>query len=516
MKSSGVAEPTWSVGELAERFGLETHVLRYWEDVGLLAPARDGAGRRRYGSDDVVRVATILSSKVAGMSLEQIQVLLDAGGHDTGAAERHRVLADHLAELDRRQAEIDRSRHMTEHAPAVPRARAGPRRRDPHLARRAPRAARARRPRGGGRVTARATPRELGVVVGDLPTGASNALTDVPGVRVGHTTLHAGERLHTGVTAVVPDSLGAGPGRRRALPCGLFVGNGFGKLVGATQLEQLGELETPVVLTATLSAFRAADALVTHVLAQPGHEETRTLNPVVGETNDGFLSDIRARPITEAHVLAALGGATSGPVAQGCVGAGAGTCALGYKGGIGTSSRRVDVAGETRTVGALVQSNFSGTLTVRGVPLPAAELLADLADLADLAEPGGTGEVLDGNSCMIVVATDAPLDARRLERVARRAVFAMSRVGSDFAQGSGDYAIAFTTADPGAPVVPDDALDPVFRAVMDAVEEALLASVFTATTTVGHRGTQRGLPVDRALERLRAAGVATTRSDRRG
>ncbi|MGF0116291.1 P1 family peptidase [Promicromonospora sp. Marseille-Q5078] len=351
-------------------------------------------------------------------------------------------------------------------------------------------------------MTARATPRELGVVVGDLPTGAANALTDVPGVRVGHTTMHEGARLHTGVTAVVPDALGAGPGQRRSLPCGLFVGNGFGKLVGATQLEQLGELETPVVLTATLSAFRAADALVTHVLAQPGHEEVRTLNPVVGETNDGFLSDIRARPITEAHVLAALDGAASGPVAQGCVGAGAGTSALGYKGGIGTSSRRVEVAGETRTVGALVQSNFSGTLTVRGVPLPAAELLADLA------EPGGTGEgeATDGNSCMIVVATDVPLDARRLERVARRAVFAMARVGSDFAQGSGDYAIAFTTADPGAGLVPDGALDPLFRAVMDAVEEALLASVFTATTTVGHRGTRHGLPVDRALERLRAAG----------
>lgn len=344
---------------------------------------------------------------------------------------------------------------------------------------------------------ARPGPRELGVVVGDLPTGPVNAITDVAGVRVGHTTLHEGERLHTGVTAVVPDALGAGPGQRRALPCGLFVGNGYGKLVGATQLEQLGAIETPVLLTATLSAFRAADALVTHVLAWPGYEDVRTLNPVVGETNDGYLSDIRARPITEAHVLAALDGATSGPVAQGCVGAGAGTSALGYKGGIGTSSRRVDVAGVTRTVGALVQSNFSGTLTVRGVPLPAAELLDGLAP----------GPVPDGNSCMIVVATDVPLDARRLERVARRAVFAMGRVGSDFAHGSGDYGLAFTTADPADRLAPDDALDPLFAAATDAVEEALLASVLTATTTVGHRGTRYALPHDRALDRLAAAGV---------
>ncbi|SKC78324.1 P1 family peptidase [Krasilnikoviella flava] len=355
-------------------------------------------------------------------------------------------------------------------------------------------------PEGPG---ARPGPRELGVVVGGLPTGPANAITDVTGVRVGHTTLHEGERLHTGVTAVVPDALGAGPGQRRTLPCGLFVGNGYGKLVGATQLEQLGAIETPVLLTATLSAFRAADALVTHVLGWPGYEDVRTLNPVVGETNDGYLSDIRARPITEAHVLAALAGATPGPVEQGCVGAGAGTVALGYKGGIGTSSRLVEVAGVTRTVGALVQSNFSGTLTVRGVLLPAAEVLGYPPAPAP-----------DGNSCMIVVATDAPLDARRLERVARRAVIAMDRVGSDFAHGSGDYGLALSTADPAEPLVPDDALDPVFAAVMDAVEEALLASVFTAVTTVGHRGSRAGVPHERVRERLRAAGWSPGRTAR--
>ncbi len=339
--------------------------------------------------------------------------------------------------------------------------------------------------------------RDLGIVVGPLATGPLNAITDVPGVRVGHTTIVDAPRLHTGVTAIVPDALGPD---RRSLPCGLFVGNGFGKLVGATQVAELGAIETPILLTATLSAFRAADALVTHMLASPGHEETRTLNPVVGETNDGRLSDIRARPVTEAHVLAALDGATPGLPEEGCVGAGTGTMALGFKGGIGTSSRMVG----DWTVGALVQSNFSGTLTVHGV-----RILADGGAADSVGEP-------EGNSCMIVVATDAPLDARQLGRVARRAVFAMARVGSDFTGGSGDYALAFST--PGAPPsgsgpdaaagsVDDGDLDPVFAATMDAVEEALLNSLLTATTTVGHRGTATAVPHDLVLGRLRSAGV---------
>ncbi|MFD7023544.1 P1 family peptidase [Promicromonospora sukumoe] len=337
--------------------------------------------------------------------------------------------------------------------------------------------------------------RDLGIVVGVRPAGVLNAITDVPGVRVGHTTIVDPPRLHTGVTAIVPDALGT---TRRSLPCGLFVGNGFGKLIGATQVVELGAIETPILLTATLSAFRAADALVTHVLATPGHEETRTLNPVVGETNDGRLSDIRARPVTEAHVLAALDGATSDLPGEGCVGAGTGTMALGFKGGIGTSSRRVGAW----TVGALVQSNFSGTLTVRGVPI----MLDDGAAPADPRQP-------EGNSCMIVVATDAPLDARQLGRVARRAVFAMARVGSDFAGGSGDYALAFSTANTPssgseAPDRVDDGdLDPVFAATTEAVEEALLNSLFIATTTVGHRGTATAVPHDLVLDRLRAAGV---------
>ncbi|MEU4363150.1 P1 family peptidase [Promicromonospora sp. NPDC023987] len=362
--------------------------------------------------------------------------------------------------------------------------------------------------------------RDLGIVVGALPTGRHNALTDVPGVRVGHTTIVDAPRLHTGVTAIVPDALGPD---RRSLPCGLFVGNGFGKLVGATQIAELGAIETPILLTATLSAFRAADALVTHVLASPGHEETRTLNPVVGETNDGRLSDIRARPIAESHVLAALDGATADLPEEGCVGAGTGTMALGFKGGIGTSSRVVG----GWTVGTLVQSNFSGTLIVRGVPIPADAAEHDHASATALSpawqqahgHSDGSSAVAhepDGNSCMIVVATDAPLDARQLGRVARRAVFAMARVGSDFAGGSGDYALAFST--PGAPPsgstpgaagsrLDERDLDPLFAATMDAVEEALLNSLLAATTTVGHRGTALAVPHDVVLRRLRAAGV---------
>ncbi|MEU4386927.1 P1 family peptidase [Promicromonospora sp. NPDC023805] len=341
--------------------------------------------------------------------------------------------------------------------------------------------------------------RDLGIVVGPLATGTLNAITDVPGVRVGHTTIVDAPRLHTGVTAIVPDALGPD---RRTLPCGLFVGNGFGKLVGATQVAELGAIETPILLTATLSAFRAADALVTYVLASPGHEETRTLNPVVGETNDGRLSDIRVRPLTEARVLAALDGATAGAPDEGCVGAGTGTMALGFKGGIGTSSRLVG----GWTVGALVQSNFSGTLTVRGVPIP-----------ADGARVPPSADEPEGNSCMIVVATDAPLDARQLGRVARRAVFAMARVGSDFASGSGDYALAFSTppgvsssgsaVDAAEGSVAERDLDPFFAATMDAVEEALLNSLLTATTTVGHRGTATAVPHDLVVNRLRAAGV---------
>lgn len=310
--------------------------------------------------------------------------------------------------------------------------------------------------------------RELKITIGELPTGAQNAITDVPGVRVGQTTVREEGRLHTGVTAIVPDTLPA--------PAGMFAGNGYGKLIGATQLQELGEIETPILLTSTLSAFRVADALVSWMLQQPGHKETRSINPVVGETNDGWLSDIRARAITEQHVISALESASDGPVEEGCVGAGTGTRTMGFKGGIGTSSRVVYAGDDSDpqlagpfTIGAIVQGNYGGTLTVQGRRIPAP------------VQPES-----DDGSCMIVVATDAPLDARQLERVAKRAVFAMARTGASYSNGSGDYAIAFSTRSDDR--LPDSLLSPLFLATMDAVEEALLNSLFMATTTHGIDG----------------------------
>ena len=307
--------------------------------------------------------------------------------------------------------------------------------------------------------------------IGALVPGSHNAITDVSGIRVGHATVREAGRFNTGVTAIVPGSL--------PVPAALSVGNGYGKLVGVTQLQELGEIETPVLLTSTLSAFRVADYLVSWLLQQPGNEGITSINPVVGETNDSYLSDIRARPITENHVFSALRGASSGPVEQGCIGAGAGTSMCGFKGGIGSASRRVSgieasggAAQEPYTVGALVQTNFGGTLTIAGTPYPAP---------AD-PEP-------EFGSCMIVVATDAPLDARQLARVARRAIFAMARVGASYSHGSGDYAIALATR--RAEPLPDAALTPLFAATMEAVEAALIHSVLHAETTAGPDGRVR-------------------------
>lgn len=328
---------------------------------------------------------------------------------------------------------------------------------------------------------------DLGIPAGSARRGPDNAITDVPGVRVGHSTLLT-ETLSTGVTAIVPDALGSG---RRSLPAGLAVGNGYGKLIGATQLKELGRIETPVLLTSTLSAFRVADALLGFLLEQPEHEHTTTLNPIVGETNDGYLSDIRSRPVSEAMVREALGSAATGPVAEGGVGAGTGTVALGYKGGIGTSSRVVTIGDTEYTLGVIVQSNYSGTLRIDGVLMPAEELLAD--------EPA----VGVGNSCMIVLATDAPLDARQLGRLANRAIFALRATGSDFAEGSGDYAIAFSVGDDRAP--DDGLLSPTFLATLEATEEALVNSILQAETRLGFGGRiARGIPIDRVQQRLRA------------
>jgi D-aminopeptidase len=355
----------------------------------------------------------------------------------------------------------------------------------------------------------RARARELGIVVGSLPTGEHNAITDVPGVRVGHTTLIEGRDVRTGVTAIVHDGLTGA----RSLPAGLAVGNGYGKIVGTTQLSELGVIETPVLLTGTLSTFRVADALVSYMLALPGNEQLETVNPVVAETNDGFLSDMRRRPVTEQHVLAALRGAAAGPVAEGAVGAGTGTGALGFKGGIGTSSRLVARGGPGGpvTIGALAQTNFGGTLTVLGVPVP--PMPPDPAVSPDAAD--------QGNSCVIVLATDAPLDARRLGRVAWRSLIGMARTGSDFSGRSGDYALAFSTAPPtmqlpgsvhsaftSAGPMPDSALDPLFVAAIDVTEEAILNSLFMAETVTGIHGRVRpAVPLDRVRQLCRARGV---------
>ncbi|MEU0836788.1 P1 family peptidase [Streptomyces sp. NPDC005969] len=341
---------------------------------------------------------------------------------------------------------------------------------------------------------ARSRARDLGIVIGGFATGPLDAITDVPGVRVGHATVRRHPDVHSGVTAVVPDVVGP----HAPLPAGMFTGNGYGKLIGVTQLTELGTLETPVLLTSTLSAFRVADALVGWMLEQPGCGKVQSLNPVVGECNDGFLSDIRARPVHEVHVRAALDGASGGPVAEGCVGAGTGTGALGFKAGIGTASRTPDLGGRRYTVGVLVQANFGGTLRVLGRSVTP-QSLGLAADPAPVGEAG---------SCMIVVATDAPLDARQLTRVARRAVFALARTGAAYSHGSGDYAIAFgTRPQTGAPLE-DAELGPLFEAVLDAVEEAVLNSLLAATTTTGFGGrTLPALSADRLLEVL--SGPAT-------
>lgn len=351
--------------------------------------------------------------------------------------------------------------------------------------------------------------RDAGVVVGILPPGPRNAITDVEGVRVGQTTVVSGEGVRTGVTAILPH--GGNPFRER-VPAAIHVGNGFGKLLGVTQVAELGELETPVLLTCTLCVWNAANAMVDWMLARPGMQDVRSINPVVGETNDGTLNDIRARPLTAEHVVAALEGASSGPVEEGAVGAGTGTVAFGWKGGIGTSSRRLPAAAGGYTVGVLVQSNFGGVLTVNGAPV--GRELGRYIFQQQLEGPRDRGD----GSIMIVVATDAPLDARNLERLASRAIVGLGRTGATMTNGSGDYVIAFSTAaqvrrDPRArePAairdLPNEATSGLFQAVAEATEEAILNSLFRATTTTGNGTTVEALPLDRALEVLRRHGA---------
>ena len=352
--------------------------------------------------------------------------------------------------------------------------------------------------------------REAGVVIGTLPTGPRNAITDVAGVGVGHATLEQGTRLHTGVTVIAPHT---GNLYRQRVPAAIVVGNGFGKLAGITQVQELGELETPIFLTGTLSTWKVADAAVDWLLRQPGMEQVRSINPVVGETNDGYLSDIRARPLTPALVEQALAGVSRDAVQEGTVGAGAGTVAFGWKGGIGTSSRRLPERDGGYTVGVLVQSNFGGELTIAGTPVWKA--LPDPAAYARNlgAPPPSTGD----GSIMMVVATDAPLDAHQLQRLARRAMVGLARTGSVMSNGSGDYVIAFSTAkdnlrDPGQDAQParslaGEAMSPLFQAGAEATEEAILNSLFKAETVRGHRGTAAALPLEPVLDALRRAGA---------
>ncbi len=350
--------------------------------------------------------------------------------------------------------------------------------------------------------------RDLGLAPGVFGTGRWNAITDVEGVRVGHTTLIVGDGVRTGVTAIVSHE---GNMFQDKVPAGVFVGNAFGKLAGSTQVEELGTLETPVVLTNTLSVGLAVTAVVAETLAREGNEDVRSVNAVVGETNDGTLNDIRGRHVTEDHVRAAIRSASPGPVAEGSVGAGTGTIAFGWKGGIGTSSRRLPERFGGFTVGVLVQTNFGGVLAMDGVPVG--------KELGRYAfAPPGPPAAGDG-SCLIVVATDAPLEARDLRRVAARAVFGLARTGSSYTNGSGDYAVAFSTASgvrvrhgetlPRArTVLPTDALSPLFQATLEATEEAVLNSVLKATTVSGNGRTVEALPVERVREVLKKHGRA--------
>ncbi|HTL31443.1 MAG TPA: P1 family peptidase [Tepidisphaeraceae bacterium] len=356
--------------------------------------------------------------------------------------------------------------------------------------------------------------RDVGVKPGELSPGSLNAITDVPGVRVGHVTIIEGESIRTGVTAIIPAE---GNLFQRKVPAAVFVGNGFGKLSGSTQVQELGNLETPIVLTNTLAVGTAINAVVEYMLGQSGNERVQSVNAVVGETNDGVLNDIRARRVRVEDVLNAIQGAKSGMVEEGNVGAGTGTICFGFKGGIGTSSRVVKQKDASRTstssvesrfaldglergwtVGVIVQTNFGGALQIDGAPV-GRELKSD-----------GAGSV-DG-SCMIVVATDAPLDARNLERLAKRAFLGLGKTGGIASNGSGDYVIAFSTADElriphraESPMIQqnvlhNDFVSPLFQATIEATEEAILNSLFMAETMIGKGGKRvEALPLDRVI-----------------
>lgn len=353
--------------------------------------------------------------------------------------------------------------------------------------------------------------RDLGLAPGVFSTGPLNAITDVAGVSVGHTTLVVGDHVRTGVTVIVPH---AGNVFQDKVPGAVFVGNAFGKLAGSTQVDELGTIETPIALTNTLSVGAAMEGLVRWTLDQPGNQNVRSVNALVGETNDGGLNDIRGQHVRPQHVREALTAVTSGAVPEGSVGAGTGTQAFGWKGGIGTASRKLPAALGGYTLGVIVQSNFGGVLTMGGAPV--GQLLGRYAyQPRPERQPhdGGTSTNGDG-SCMIVVATDAPIDARELKRVAARAIFGLARTGSSYSNGSGDFAIAFSTA-PGLRtrfgsaaaesrmLLPSDGVSALFQAALEATEEAVYNSLLKATAVTSRWGSAEALPVDRVREILR-------------
>lgn len=332
--------------------------------------------------------------------------------------------------------------------------------------------------------------RDLGVTIGVLPPGPLNAITDVAGVRVGHTTLIRGDNIRTGVTAILPHG---GNLFQQKVPGAVFVGNGFGKITGTTQIDELGEIETPILLTSTLNVPRVADALLDYMLALPGNEQVRSINSLVAETNDGTLNDIRSRPVGRDDVFHAITSATGGPVEEGSVGAGTGTIALGFKGGIGTASRRLPEKSGGYTIGVLVQTNFGGRLTIGGAPVG-----------LELGQP--PKEAATGGSCVIVIATDAPVDARNLKRIGARAIMGLARTGAAGANGSGDYAIAFSTAR-DRPILSNDAMSPLFLATIEATEEAIINSLLRATTVTGNGHTAEALPIEPTRDILRRHGL---------
>jgi D-aminopeptidase len=357
--------------------------------------------------------------------------------------------------------------------------------------------------------------RELGIQPGVFPPGPLNAITDVEGVRVGHVTLNQKDDIRTGVTAILPHG---GNLFQEKVAGAVFVGNAFGKLAGSTQVEELGTIETPIILTNTLSVGTAVEAVAAHTLRQKGNESVRSVNALVGETNDGGLNDIRGQHVRREHVWEAIDTAKGGPVAEGCVGAGMGTACFGWKGGIGASSRALPERYGSYRLGVLVQTNFGGVLTIAGAPvgkeLGRYEFMPEAGRRRTAMESRPAPVEQSGGSCMIVVATDAPLDARDLKRLAARALFGLARTGSSYSNGSGDYAIAFSTAAelrfrPGETrpiprrILPTDAVSPLFQAALEATEEAVYNALFQATTTTGSGRTLEAIPIDSVREILK-------------